>query len=562
MRDLVGCLSDYSMPKLRALAAARRIVLSTSRRADAARELAAAMLSPESIGEALEMLSPQERHALEAVQAAGGRVRADPFVRRFGGLRPIGDGRLIVEQPWLSPQTPTERLWYLGLLFKEFAEYGGEPVEFFFIPTDVLALLPQPSAQAGIQFKPIAAPSESWESGGTAAVDACTLLALMQTHEVTYARGRGLSPGVAQIWHRRWRYAPPEPPPFEGYLDMRARLLLRLVAGMGLAQKSRGRIVPRAEGARPWLTLPREAQLQRMWESWAGDARWDELRQIPEIRCEGTGWSNDPILTRRRLLRLLEDCKPGEWYRLEDVVQTIRDEAPDFQRTGGDYNSWYIRDRATDQYLMGFEHWGSIEGRLIVRIVTGPMHWLGAAELGGGADGSVLAFRLTPLGADLLGGKALDDSTEQASLVVFDDGQVRWPVDGNLYHRFQVERFADWKGSDNGDLYQITPGSLSRVLAQGIRAESLVAFLERASGSELPDGLSARIQAWATRRGRARLRRAMLLETDAPETLAEILADPEIAPHLGEVLTPTSVAVAEDHWREVLARLRQRGYVS
>jgi len=562
MRPLQSSLMDYSMAKLRALAATRGIELTTSKRLDAARDLAAAMRTPDSIAEALEILDAEERRVLETVQASGGQVRADPFVRRFGGIRPIGDGRLLAEEPWLAPETPMERLYYLGLLFKEFSEYGGGLVEFYFIPTDVLPLLPPPQVQPHPSFEPVERPAQVWQAQDAAALDICTLLALMQNQETRYLRGKGLGAKDEGAWRRRWIFAAPKPSPFADYLTTRSRFLLRLSARLRLVRREGRLLKPRAETAREWLGAPQGARVEQLWAAWREDSGWDELRQIPGIRCEGTGWSNDPVVTRQRLLDLFARCEPDEWYSLPQVKDAIREYAPDFQRTGGDYNSWYIRDVATGEYLMGFEHWNDIEGRLVSQVVAGPLHWLGCVDLDWGQAESEQMFRFTPRGHALLLGAEMDRDGTTPPVEVARDGRVRWPPGGNLYHRFQVERFADWEAERDGTLYRITPASLARALAQGVKVETLLAFLERAAGGRVPDGLREQIRAWAGRQGRATLRRAMLLETDSPEVLVEIRSDPEIAPYLGEPLSPTCVRVQQERWRELLARLRQKGYVT
>lgn len=562
MRPLQSSLMDYSMAKLRALAAARGIELTTNKHLDAARHLAAAMLTEDSVAEALEILDTQERQVLESVQASGGKVRADPFVRRFGGIRPIGDGRLMAEEPWLAPATPVERLYYLGLLFKGFSDYRGDLVEFYFIPTDVLPLLPPPRAQPHPPFEPVGEPAQAWQAQDTAAVDICTLLALMQNQETRYLREKGLGTKDQETWRRRWAFVPPKPPPFDDYLTARSRFLLRLSARLRLVRREGRLLKPRADTAREWLGASQGARVQQMWAAWRDDSGWDELRQISGIRCEGTGWSNDPVMTRQRLLDLFAHCEPGEWYSLPQIKTAIRQYAPDFQRTGGDYNSWYIRDVATGEYLMGFEHWDDIEGSLISQVVAGPLHWLGCVDLGRGRGESEQMFRLTSTGHALLLGQEVGADDTPSPLEVAEDGRVCWPPDGNLYHRFQVERFADWQAERDGALYRITPASLARAMAQGVKVETLLAFLERAADGRVPASLRGRVQTWAMRQGRATLRRAMLLETDSSEVLAEIRGDPDIAPYLGESLSPTCVRVHQERWRELLARLRQKGYVT
>jgi len=562
MRELAECLLDYSVARLRALAAARGIDLPTNNRVQAARFLADQMLRPESVAEALEILNPQEREALETVQAAGGRVRADPFMRRFGEIRSMGDGRLTLEQPWLAPVSATERLWFLGLLFKAFADYADERVAFLFIPSDVLPLLPPPRAQAGLPFEPHEPPAQVWRALDTASVDVCTFLAHVQNHQPRYVRGRGLSPQDESAWRRRWVWRPMSPPPFAAFVPMRAQWLLRVVGRLKLVRRAGDRIRPASDAARAWLSAPTPARQSQMWSAWVADEGWDELRRIAEIRCEGSGWSHDPVRTRQRLLDLLKGCEAGTWYSLKQVAETIREYAPDFQRTGGDYESWYIRDVKTGQYLRGFEHWDEVEGRLIAQVVAGAMHYVGAADLGRDAQTGDVLFALTEWGWAWLHGGEVEPAAEFAPIAVGDDGRVRWPSDGNLLHRFQLERFATWTGDDDGAVYEITPVSLARILSQGVDVDAVVKFLAQASAGQAPEGLLARVREWAMRRGRARLSRAVLLEADSAEILAEIRADPEIGPLLGDAVGPSCVRVPDAHWRRVEALLRSKGFIA
>ena len=115
MHKLHRFLIDYDMTMLRTLARNRGATITTNRQAEAADELAALLLDPLSVRTALAQLSSEGREALEALQAAGGRVRAPRFARRFGQVRPVGPGRLERESPWQEPASPAEELWYAGL---------------------------------------------------------------------------------------------------------------------------------------------------------------------------------------------------------------------------------------------------------------------------------------------------------------------------------------------------------------------------------------------------------------------------------------------------------------
>ena len=83
MHKLHRFLIDYDMTMLRTLAQNRGATLTTNRQAEAADELAVLLLDPLSVRTALAQLSSEGRKAIEVLQAAGGRMRAPRFARRF-----------------------------------------------------------------------------------------------------------------------------------------------------------------------------------------------------------------------------------------------------------------------------------------------------------------------------------------------------------------------------------------------------------------------------------------------------------------------------------------------
>ncbi|MBK6432765.1 hypothetical protein [Candidatus Amarolinea dominans] len=139
---------------------------------------------------------------------------------------------------------------------------------------------------------------------------------------------------------------------------------------------------------------------------------WDDLRRVPDLRCEGSGWRNDAVATRRRLLVHLATIRPGVWHRREDLVAAIRRHDPDFQRSDGIYTTWYIRRSHESTYLLGFEHWDEVEGALLRFLIAGPLHWLGALDIGAsghgetaGEHGPLDTLRVTSQGAAWLAGQ-------------------------------------------------------------------------------------------------------------------------------------------------------------
>ena len=184
LRNLRESLVDCDLPMLRAIARARGVELRATRQAPAVDELKSYLLSQEATDWALSRLDAAGLAALLALLKAGGQMKAHLFAHSFGSVRIMGPGRLEREQPWLASSSTAEQLWFLGLIFKTFAEVGqGYRTEFFYIPSDPAPLLPPVAVELN-QFgvAPAQIPS-SIRRGGLSLLE--DLLALLTSLQVT-----------------------------------------------------------------------------------------------------------------------------------------------------------------------------------------------------------------------------------------------------------------------------------------------------------------------------------------------------------------------------------------
>lgn len=564
MKTLKQCLIDYDMALLRAIAQRRGVELSSNRRREAAAQLAVALLDPESVAEAVAWLSPTEREALDALLIAGGRMQAALFTRRFGEIRAFGPGRLEREEPWRQPISPAEGLWYRGLIARAFDMVDEQATEFVFIPTDLQPLLPAPPAgPPPFTVEPTPPPPIVRDDGLAAAQDLCTFLAYLRNQSVVPLRDRSLKRedfarlGPRLLVAEDWRGAQRE-----GDLP-RLALLHYLARRLGLIQLVKRRLQPNPATAKSWLRSAPGQQLLALQEAWRDDERWNELWRLPALRCEDTGWRNDPRLARERVLGYLRRCPVGEWLSLESFIAAIKRADPDFQRPDGDYRSWYIRDAASGEYLMGFEHWDQVEGALIAHLISGPLRWLGVVALGYEDETETRppCFRITPYGAAFLGLASPPPDPKPEPVVITPDLKVRVPPATPLYDRFQLARISAWEASGEEFVYRLTPAALARALSEKVSVEQVLAFLERISGGRVPPNVSLALRGWAEKFGAVRLRRAVVLQVRKEITLQELRTLPQTAPYLGEILSPRAALVKEEDWPRLVKELEKLGYL-
>jgi hypothetical protein len=547
--------------------------LSAPSQREAAEELAAQMLQPELAREIVGALPAEARDALEALQREG-RVPLALFTRKHGELRAMGPARRDREQPWQNAPSTTERLWYRGLIASAFFDDGQGPQEFFFIPDDLRPLIavrataPQSSAPPG---QPLPPPREATLHSALdlAPDDAATLLAYLQ---IVPVKLEGASfPSKHRAASSRFLRLPDA-------LDFFTHLVIHLglVAGTPLGLEP--------AKARPFLEAPRPAQVKDLAEAWRDSREWNDLLHIPGLIFEGKAWRNDPFTARHAIVNLLAEVPSREWWSLDSFVAAVKDRQPDFQRPAGDYDSWYIRDAATQTYLRGFESWERVDGALVRWIIQRPLYWLGLldlftaesaeiAELGDAsfeisarpANSAVSpsAFRITPYGAAFLGRGEWPVAEAEApvSMQVEADGTLRVPASASRYDRFQVARVSNWLPAEGDDyVYRLAPASLSRAGKQGIKISHIIAFLQKATGGEdLPPALVGALHRWERAGGEAALKDTVVLKLNNPALLETLQRTPKVKRYLGESLGPNAVEVRRDGIEKLRAALAEVG---
>jgi hypothetical protein len=551
---------------LRAIAEMHALELSSNRQEEAVVQLVEELLQPEEVALTVEGLSPTEQEALEVIIAQGGRIKAPLFLREYGELRAFGPGRLEREKPWLELTNAAEGLWYRGLIYKAFDEVEDYRGEFFFIPQDLLSLLPQaekgsPSFTVG----PSSQPPVIRQGDLALLEDICTFLGYLQREEMKPLRGGYLPRPVIERLNERFIVKEDLAGIVHERGTQRLAFLHHLCRQLRLVRVRGGLLRPSSAEARAWLKSSPADQIAALQAAWRDDPQWNELWHVPSLRCEDTGWRNDPLATRQSILKHLSQCPPDQWLSPTSFIQALKESDPDFQRPDGDYSSWYIRQADTGRYLSGFESWDQVEGALIAYFIAQPLHWLSVTSLGyeNESDDVPSSFLITPWGAAFLG--LLHQEQEKWSpqpIEIRPDFTVLIPAGGSLYHRFQVERFADRQGSEEGTyLYHVTQDSLARLLKEDIKVETILGFLKQAAAGRLPANVVHTLRQWGQKYGQVSLRPVVLLHVKDELILQELQTLPETRSYLQEIISPQAATVAEKDWLRLVEELRKLGYL-
>jgi hypothetical protein len=242
-------------------------------------------------------------------------------------------------------------------------------------------------------------------------------------------------------------------------------------------------------------------------------------------------------------------------------VNFIREEEPDFQRPDGNYDTWYIRDLESGDYLAGFENWNLVEGRLLRFLIQGPMVWLGLVETNITDDEDDYLFRLTPRALDWLEDRPVVAEEIEIPIVINSNGTISVPFNANRYHRFQVARLSEAEPVKAGLPYEyrLTPQSLNRASEQGVEPDRMLGFLEKASGRPLPPSTKRGIQRWSERGTEAKLENVILLRVMEPEILEKLRSNPKTRDFIAESMGELVVVVRQGKWQELLEATAELG---
>jgi len=493
MRQLLDCLKEHSPVMLAAIAEGWGVIINDEQTAEVVALLAATMTDADRLGHVLGSLTDTEREALAFVSKTQPRLHV--AIRKHGALRKLGPGRLEWEQDWREPTSPLERLWFLGLVYRSFAQdetYHGEVV---FVPPEISELLPPitfPTPEFAIEI--VDAPTTIRDYHDALARDVFVLLCDVRNRDVPASQS---PPTKSQLKRLRERLYDLDP----------ARLLLlqHCCIQMGLLRKA-GRFWELTARAADWLRAAPVMRQQLLYLAWLESKERNDLWLVPSLTCERTGWKNDVHLARTAVVDHLRLCPADKWISTLSFIAAIHAVAPDFMRPDGDYDSWYIKDATTKRYVMGYSNWDSVEGALIGYLLHGPLCWLGVVASGNGEaqQGMRACFRITPAGRDILRCGPFASEPPASGRPRVRPGsregrelRLNIPSTMDWYDRFLLERFSAWLTEDALVAeYAIDARTVGNAVRRGVTLPQMLGFLRRISGSRLPAACEQLLRHW------------------------------------------------------------------
>lgn len=445
--------------------------------------LLAAMLDPARAEKVYDALNDQERGALQSLAGAKGhRLPVIMFNGMFGEIRKMGAGRIEREKPHEQPSNIAEALFYRGLIAQATDKVGSGLGPVIYVPSDLIAVLPLRKtgysaealdalpntpipAESNVQILPLDEVEGVTPADTSIVDDFTTLLAFLQLQTPLIDPSYGLE----------------DDQPLRAHLlvpdERRLRFMVAIGLSANLIEVQAGKAYPNRTEARRWLGEKRAVQLKALIDAWRNSVDYVELWHTPGLTSE-SGWTYDAVAARQAMLTLMLQYAPKQdWWALDDFIDVVKVKNPNFQRPGGDYDSWYIRNDEGD-YLRGLSSWDAVEGAVLGFYLTGPLHWLGLTDL------AEDALRLSAYGRAIIDPKQAFPAPAETEdkITAQNDGTLIVTRKSSRLDRFQLARFTTWAkpATLKGDpyLYKLDAHGIQRAADQGINTEQIGAFCQ------------------------------------------------------------------------------------
>ncbi len=531
MPGIRATLANHDLDFLNRTARLWKVEISQRDVQSASDDLFACMTNREHLLTVLEQLPQAVRLAWQDLVSKGGKMPWAVFSRKFGDIRDFGPASRERENPDQNPISASESLWYSGLIGKAFLKISSDLVETVYIPDEILAAISAPKIEPRlVSIRPAVSQNPRFiQLAGTSLLDHLTdLLAALRM-------SRTLPDSIFSVW------------------KMPRSFLAGLLFACGLTDHN-GRPIP--ESLKRFFQQDRGKILSSFYCTWLTSKEINELHMLPELVCEGA-WENDPLPARRLLVEILSGLGQRTWWSISSLLSTIKEQTPDFQRSAGDYDSWFIRQAGTENYLRGFNHWDEVEGRLLYFVLTGPLHWLGILNLARKeAEGKFTAFQLTETAHNLMAGKVNQLTIEESRVLEFKSSTEIIIPNGTFRElRYQVGRFYELSSvTADESSYLLTPASLEKATAQGLNIGQLVQLLENHSSKPIPAPLKRLAQRWQEHGLEAQFTTGVLLRFVSEEACALFTRESRAARLIAEVLNSRTILIHRES-RETAQRL-------
>ncbi len=287
-----------------------------------------------------------------------------------------------------------------------------------------------------------------------------------------------------------------------------------------------------------------------LFEKWSLMDVGDQTHSLLEYWLEGHHWVDiaganfdssdsyylDILAGRKALISFLSTCTPGQWYSMQSLLRTMKDQDP-----------YVLRPRQAAMGVSGFRsarnmltNWYKSDGEIIIGMLNSTLHELGIVTLGyqqpqlTKKDEPVNpdAFMLTDLATTVLqtAGKPSYSSAIPAngrSLIVQPSFELLL-LQPDLPTVYSLLPFAQVNQIGIVSRLTLTRNSVLRGLEAGRNIEQIIKILEEHSQKELPQNVLYTLRDWTKLYKEVTISQVLLLDVPSEAIANEICSSPKL----------------------------------
>lgn len=535
MPTILETIRDYDEDILNMIAEAWGIDLDLDIKKNTAEQIATLIRLDQTMDEIVHSLSDKSLRGLNALVTDKGEIPWDQFTRKYGELREMGAGRRERERPDRTPVSVTETLFYKALIGRAFFETSQGLREFAFIPDEFYQFLKPAKPQVlsdSIKPVPTHLVEKTLLTNDHIVDHACTVLAGLRVG-YTIEELEHFTPGIPVIF------------------------LVDLLKGTKIIT---GRLEPFSEKVKRFLEAARGTALTHLAQAWKTNQEIDELDLIETLEFEGQR-KNKPQVPRSQFLDLVQNLPDESWFGIQEFCGWVYQCHPDILRSGGEYDAWFIKNRATGEYIKGFENWQQVEGEYLRTMILKPLFWMGFVDLGKtSGDTFPTVFRKSKWFNTLMAGQELNYPAIQKKIFELEkSGRVIierfFPRD----IRYQIARCCEWESVRvHKFTYYLSPRAFFRMEQQGLKVSQLVALIIRYARKPVPQNIMLALERWEKHGQEADIDRILVLKVKSASILDQLMASP-VKKYILSQQNSTTAEIAADSAPYVKAALLDMG---
>lgn len=347
----------------------------------------------------------------------------------------------------------------------------------------------------------------------------------------------------------------------------------------------RDELTQRAILARVYFQMPNWSAL---WEMLRRDDKLQLKRALNDWFLKPVHLHTHLVHFRQLVLRTLASLPNGEWIALEDLSHVMRAVWPQFDQAVWQSRwrpdrrgSWFLSEAGSREPLQPADvrQWRLAQGDFIRTAITGPLHWLGLADLGFGDDGGLAATRFhgltdlywdrveaptaplygssSPYGAPDGQAMALEKAVRiEHTTISVEPAAISTEAHGLLDHIARLET-----ATADRFVYQLDPQAAYEAFESGAALSEILEDWERLMPAPVPKVIRKQLSDWWEAYGRVRIYEHLtVIEFSDDYGLAEMKAITSLKQYLVAEVSSRLVIIPQQAVAPLTAELEGAGF--